>query len=196
MTQWSDTPSEDETYQSIGEVLLGVQTIERMLAGCLMCSRSASSAESKLRKLLQRDRECLGDLLNEFRKVASLPEDFEETLKDFLESRNVFVHRLLAEDWVDINTAKGRKVLQEFLWDLMDKCIVVKRILLGYMLVVSQGNHQLDSEAEEYIRKISWGIARTSTVLFDDLPEDYFGDLFAEVRDQFAPHIRQSDRES
>ena len=108
-------PRDDTINADIGRTLLDVQRIERILAGCLMCATGTSSADAQLKKLLERDRETLGRLLNEFRKLVSLPRDFEEALSDLLESRNVFIHRLMIEDWVDLTTPKGRKVLRQFL---------------------------------------------------------------------------------
>ena len=65
----------------------------------------------------------------------------------------------------------------------------MNKILLGYLLVLIQSGHQVAQDVEEFLTKLSWGIARTSTVMFDDLPEEYFGDLFAQVRDEIAPRI-------
>jgi hypothetical protein len=158
-----------------------------------MYTVGTSSADAQLSKLLQRDRGTLGCLLNEFRKLVSLPTDFEETLDGLLDSRNVLIHRLMTEDWVDLTTAKGRRTLRQFLRDLDDRCAAVGKILLGYLLVLSQKGHQVSQDAEAYLKKLSWGLARTSTVMFDDLPEDYFGRLFAEVRDEVAPRIGRRD---
>lgn len=181
---------EEKTYEVIGRMLLHCQRLERMLLACLMLSYDRSGSQAQLRRLLDRDKETLGSLFKKLRAVLDLPSDFESRLDSFLEGRNLLVHRLTTEEWVDFSSLEGLGRLQDFLNALQVDASFVARILLAFAMSFQQQGDAISPEIKEFLNSFGSQIARTCTAKFADLPENYFGTLHDEVKENFFPQIK------
>ena len=99
------------TFANIGAALVGIQNLERLIDKALfyvfpdepITLEAAEDFESPDRRGLP-----LGPLLCELRKRATVQDDLDQVLKDYLKKRNTFVHRLTTTAGGEILTSAGR----------------------------------------------------------------------------------------
>lgn len=87
----------DATVQAIGETLLILQRFEKILVAVLLTSVAPTEVDLELQKILLRDKETLGRLLEYFSQRHELPSNFAESFDSPLQRRNIFIHNLIME---------------------------------------------------------------------------------------------------
>jgi hypothetical protein len=113
------TPEEqtNQTLQSIGNALMGVQLVEHLIGICLDLvfkpSQPFSAQDLENLGILER-RETLGRLLRELRKEVEVHPELIEYLNEFLDQRNRLVHRLLEIPDFHLSSGPGYEELKVF----------------------------------------------------------------------------------
>jgi hypothetical protein len=151
-----------EVMVLVGESLIIVQKIERLLAACLMYSASTNPPDERLRALLARDRETMGMLLSHLRRRIEVPDDFERTLDALLRKRNLFVHNLVFCEWFDLSTAEGCDQVEAFLHGLLADCKQCIFVTLGYIIKVKESAGLPDRFDGEYLDRFVSRIVQTA----------------------------------
>jgi len=170
----------EDAIQKIGETLLIIQKVERFLAAILVTM--AGDAERQLQRLLLKDKQTLGRLIQYLNKVASVPPDAQAALRRFLDYRNTFVHNLMMQSWFDLDSKSGRKKVDRFTRALLgDARIVLMFALATLQKIRSQST--LNREQGDYIDRITSRIIDTAYPDFGGLTEtEYVDKVLAEAR--------------
>lgn len=174
----------DATVLMIGETLLVLQKFERFLAAVLMAATTPDEVDSKLRKVLLRDKETLGRLMVYFAARIELPTSFAKTFESLLERRNVFVHGLFMQTWFDLSTPAGRTQIEQF----MAETRAAMKVALHVMIAASQPRKESNKDADDERRYIDGIITR-----INQTAEPYFGGLSEE---QFREKVVRNAREN
>lgn len=172
-----------DAVQQIGEVFLIVQKVERVLAAMLMFM--SGDVEKQLQKLLLKDKQTLGRLMQHLNRIASVPSDAQEVLQRFLDSRNTFVHNLIMQSWFDIDSEAGRKEVNRFNRVLLDDA---RTILHFSVATVSKASYQptLTKEQGQYIDRVTSRLIDTASLNFGGVTEDeYITKVLVDAKTRF-----------
>ena len=119
--------SDEEVFANIGVTLLVIQQFELLVERSLKLIYS-DRVDQTFEKVFAEDKRSLGILITDIRKKTNMSEDADKLLKDLLEDRNLFVHRLGHQEWFDAHTKEGRDAF----WDFMGK--FMPKLHMGNML--------------------------------------------------------------
>jgi hypothetical protein len=122
-----------DTTARIGETLIILQKIEALLHACLIIALNDSKSDENLRKLLRRDRETLGKLLQHMKDRIELPQNFSTILDELLEKRNLFIHKLFLQNWFDLTTQVGYSRINGFINEILEHGKIAVYIFIGYI---------------------------------------------------------------
>lgn len=175
----------------VGETLLVLQKLERFLAAILLATTTPDEADARLRKILVRDKETLGRLLNLFDERSELPEDFEITLNNLLERRNIFIHNLFMEPWFDLRTEKGCAKLRAFMSEIILAAKEAIHIMIGAFHAHEAVGPSTD-ETKSYINRIIQRIQETAEPNFGGLTEEeYIAKVVKNACERFSTKPRK-----
>ncbi len=181
----------DRTVHGIGETMLMLQRIEQLLLANLLFLGSGTEADQRLEKLLLRDKETLGRLMDHFAKRFDLPATFQASFDDLLERRNLFVHNLLMAPWFDLSTDAGCSALDDYLREMHVSAKVVLKVLLGAAFAPTEP--QPSQEASDRAARILSKLERSVVRDFGGLTEDqYIRKAVSEARDGFVVPLKSS----
>jgi hypothetical protein len=119
--------SAEEVFAQIGVTLLVVQQFELLVERSLKFI-FADRADITPEKIFQEDRRSLGILIGDLRKRAAMAEPADQLLRDLLDDRNLFAHRLRHQDWFHAHTKEGRDAFWQFMSQFLP------RLELGVMI--------------------------------------------------------------
>lgn len=124
--------SAEEVFAQIGVTLLVVQQFELLLERSLKFI-FADSSDITPDKIFKEDKRSLGLLITDLRKRAAMAEQADQLLRELLEDRNLFVHRLRQQDWFDVHTKEGRDAFWQFMsvfFPRLDLCVMIFSAIL------------------------------------------------------------------
>jgi hypothetical protein len=100
-------------------------------------------------------RRTLGYFLSELRKRASLEEEFDENLRQFLELRNQFAHRLHSVEGLNFNTAEGIAVAEAYIGRVAGLAEYVLKVFTGLVRAWQEEvGLQVSFPQDEYFQEI------------------------------------------
>ena len=169
----------ESTVAAIGETLIILQKVERFLAAVLMQMASSATDGTNLEKVLLRDKETLGNLLNYFKKRLDIPADFAGVLEALLQDRNVFVHSLFMQHWFDLNTSEGCARLEEFMQGIRNGARIATKVMMA-SLTPKETDAPRSPEVQAYIEHIFLRIDGTA-----------HPNARARVTDQYIDKVRE-----
>jgi hypothetical protein len=103
---------------SMGATLILLQATEKIIDLCMTFvfqKASLLTLEGLERQQKEERKKTIGYFLAELRKRADLDDKFDQMLRDFLDHRNTFIHRLDDVQGWDIDTPDGRQVAAQFI---------------------------------------------------------------------------------
>jgi hypothetical protein len=118
----------------LGGTLIIVQMAEKMVKFCMtyVIQRGEPlTLENLERQTSEEARKTLGYFLSELRKRAILEEGFDERLKEFLELRNQFAHRLDTVVGLDFGTFDGLAVAEAYIGRVAGVAVYVQNVFIG-----------------------------------------------------------------
>jgi hypothetical protein len=104
--------TEEEVFAQIGLHLLLVQDLEHLLKFALRVALR-DKRDATIESMTEEDRRTMGQFIRDLRKGAAIHSDLDALLKQVLEDRNQFAHRLRHQPWFDTSTTAGR----DRIWD-------------------------------------------------------------------------------
>jgi hypothetical protein len=105
----------------IGVALVLLQTTEKIINLCLTFvfqKGSPLTLEDLERQQKKERKKTIGYFLGELRKRVDLDAKFDQTLRDFLNYRNIFIHNLDYVPGWDFDTPNGRQAAWQFISEL------------------------------------------------------------------------------
>jgi len=171
-----------EITSRIGNILIMIQKTEALLKASIIVSLGSSDADNKLTKILNEDKLTLGMLLQQMKLRAELPAEFSTTLAEFLNLRNLFIHKLFMHDWFDLKTSIGIIAIDKFLSELLSKGSVAIRVFVAFG---SQTNNLISNENLKMFDKLIERIILTA------IP-DFGGKTFEQYTDDFSKDVCES----
>ena len=126
-----DSSRREKTILMVGETMLILQKIEQFLLASLLHMSTGTEADQKFEKVLLRDKETLGRLIDHFSKRFEVPLQFAEAFDDLLERRNLFVHNLAMAPWFDLKSDEGCAVLDDYMREIRVSAKVVLHVLIA-----------------------------------------------------------------
>ncbi|MAO65318.1 MAG: hypothetical protein CL666_09995 [Balneola sp.] len=176
----------------IGETLLLLQKIEALLRASLY--GVGNTKDTKLAKLLDRDHQTMGMLINGMKRQVELPEDFATTLDHLLRDRNILVHELFLQNWFDLKSESGLKQTNLFLNQIIENASVVLRIVIAFVLSIEENNSTINSLSEKKRKIYDHIINRINVTSEPDFgektPDEYFDAFSDQVRKKFVKKIK------
>ena len=155
----------------MGMTLMFLQTTEKAINFCMtfVFQRESPLTLEKLEKQeMEEQKKTLGYFLAELRKRADLDPKFEQMLRDFLDHRNIFIHKLSDVQGWDLSTPDGRQVAEQFIGKLVGLTQKVFYIFVGFIRAW-QKKVDLDTPippgSEEFLAEVD----RVYAPLIDDL---------------------------
>jgi len=160
--------TDEEVFAQIGVHLLLVQDFEHLLRFAVRVALRERS-EITIDSLTEDDRRTMGQFMRDLRKDASLHADLDSLLKEVLDDRNLFVHRLRDQPWFDTSTTEGRDRIWEWFGRAQPRLEEAIMIFTAF--------------AFEYGKQIGF-------------PEDlsklqWTGDFYGEIESKYLPHVRK-----
>ena len=116
-----EMPTRDNTFATIGVLVVTTQTVERMLNMLLtfVLQNGVPLSYSRLMELNSKHRRrTLGYFIREMQKRATFQDDIDSVLERFLESRNSLIHRFDDIPGSALESDDDRKELRSFLAQL------------------------------------------------------------------------------
>jgi len=110
--------SQSDLLEAIGIILIALQAAEKSVNFALIFvfqDGNALTLEKIERLKAEEKSRTLGRLLGQLKRRVELAPDFEEMLSQFLDDRNVFIHRIDDTPGFDLTTSNGRKAAAIFL---------------------------------------------------------------------------------
>lgn len=111
-------PVQNDILKTLGLAVIAGQGVERLLSTCLTFPLHGQPLQTveELRTLIDRvSNDTMGTLLKKLRKQVDLHPVFDDTLKRFLENRNLIAHRLHdVPGSFDLHSDEGRARLKVF----------------------------------------------------------------------------------
>lgn len=177
----------------LGEIILMLQKVEALLRASLLLVGAGDKTDSKLAKLLDRDHQTMGMLINGMKEQVELPNDFATTLDHLLRDRNILVHELFLQNWYDLKSESGLKRINSFLEEILNNASLACRIILAFATMEKKKSIK-DSLSEKHCEIYDHIINRifvTAEPDFGDKTPDEYLEFFSEqVRSEFAKKIR------
>jgi len=167
-----------------------MQKIERYLYSCLKAAHGNQLAHPAVKKIFKGDKATLGQLLAAMRRHVSLPDSFEQSLRELLRHRNILIHSLCFEDWFDLSTTAGRLRAIIFLDEIIHDSSIAIKIFVGYIIATysEERGYTGDADLEVFLKKL----ASNTVPDYGGLRPDQYEDAFVQnVLREFAPHIKQ-----
>jgi hypothetical protein len=130
------TPGEKNVLTHIGVALLLVQTAERVIHSCLTLPLSGEAGVTLEALEAQSEdarKKTLGYFLKELRKRVDLDDSFDATLGDFLDKRNILVHRVEDAPGWDLSNEEGRANALQFIDGLIRSAGHIIKVFVGLM---------------------------------------------------------------
>ena len=129
-------PTVEDTLAFVGRLLILTQTTEERISDVLriVFKEGVLTAEDFVRK----DRKTLGQLVGEIRLKMQVHPKFEGLLLAFVEQRNLFVHRLHAQKWFNLESAEGINTAWQALGRYMFNLEQVSFTFTGYLMYFAE----------------------------------------------------------
>lgn len=128
------SPEEEKLLVSVGAALLLLQTTEKVIKLCMtvVLPKSDPLTLGTLQRQEKVERKkTLGYFLTELRKRADLAPEFDATLEEFLEKRNIFIHNISDIPGWKLASKDGRAVAHQFVGRLIELNNKVLKVFIG-----------------------------------------------------------------
>jgi hypothetical protein len=171
MAQQDHNDKRDELLLMVGQIVLISQTTEKVIRLCLtfVIQEDAPLTLEKLEFLeLKEKKKTIGYFLSELRKRASLDEDFDQLLIEFLEKRNTLIHNVEDVPGWSLENSSGRIEARKFLGKLAFLTVEVLKIFTG-LVRAWQNQVGIDTSDLEIQSEFFSEIDRQYTPLIDSL---------------------------
>src|ERR1700677_2179872 len=106
-----------EVLAAMGATLLLVQLAERVVQGAMRWAlprHGIRTLEDLERQTAEEAKKTLGYFLDQLRRRASVEEQFDADLHEFLDKRNTFAHNLASVEGLNFDTVDGLDVASNF----------------------------------------------------------------------------------
>jgi hypothetical protein len=143
---------EEALLSQIGLTLILLQDLEDALSHCTKMVFGDSKIIT-LEDLLSDDKRPLGQLITALKTAVDLNPDFDKLLKEMLNNRNLFVHRLRNQPWFNLHTYDGRKKAWMFLHDFYYQ---IEEVIMVFHAVAFRQAKELkmpETEEEKILRQ-------------------------------------------
>ncbi len=160
--------TQEEICAQIGVHLLLIQDFEHLLTFALRVGLRERS-EITIDSLTEEDRRTMGTFMRDLRRDASLRDDLDQLLKQVLDDRNLFVHRLRQQPWFDTHTSEGRDQIWKWFEQAQPRLHEAILIFTAFAFDIVQR-----SGFPEDISKLPWQ-----------------GDFYREVAERYMPRVGQ-----
>ncbi len=120
----------------MGSTLILLQATEKLISLCMtfVFQKGGPLTIEDLEKQRKDERKStLGYFLTELRKRAELHIGFDEMLADYLERRNIFVHRVEDVPGWNLDSVEGRMIAEKFVTHLFELTIKMLQIFAGFL---------------------------------------------------------------
>jgi len=127
---------QERILHAMGVTLLLLQATERAMNVCMtfVFQRPGGLTLEVLEKQEKAERKkTLGYFLAELRKRATIEPAFDRTLRDFLDRRNTFIHRLSNVPGWDLQSSKGRRIAEQYVSALAVQSQTLMCVFVGFM---------------------------------------------------------------
>ena len=125
-----------DVLMRMGAALVFVQSTEQLIRLCmtLVLQKDSPLTLEKLEKQTREERrKTLGYFLSELRKRTDLDENFDTLLEEFLEERNILVHRVDDIPGWSLQTTEGRKIAGAFVDSFTRKTVEIFKVFAGLL---------------------------------------------------------------
>lgn len=143
---------DEELVYLMGTLLLLLQSVEvqvNIVMTRVLCEDSIRTIDDIMQLEAANRRRTLGQLLRDLRTRFHVNATFEKLLVDFLEHRNIFIHRLSDVPGFNLDTKNGQDVAEQFLRKLNGEAMTVSKIFAAFT------QHWLETtEIDETIREV------------------------------------------
>jgi len=162
---------QQQILTSMGVTLILLQSTEKIINLCMtFVFQNSSRLTLEALELQQKEeqKKTLGYFLRELRKRADLAPEFDQLLRDFLNHRNTFIHKLSDLPGWDLDSPEGRQIAERFISKLTNLNQRVLGIFIGFLRAWERQvgmNTSVPLGSEEFFAEID----RIYTPLIDDL---------------------------
>lgn len=151
MTKEHFSVEAEELLAEIGISLLLIQDMEHFFTACMKLV-FPDELPRTMDEFLTDDRRTFGTLVKEMKKLVDVSPEFDCLLRQTLEDRNLFVHRLQFQSWYDIHTKEGQDATWDFLGRLFEEVKETNRVFQAFIWRLHQEHGVPETEDERILR--------------------------------------------